>query len=569
MDSESPVESTVQAESGGRKRKVLTRTDKATDRKRTQNRISQQCARERQTAYIRQMESFIDLLRSSTEKDTNDTEYTKLLKAHLKLLDDKRNAEESLFRFRQKLLSVGNMATSAAEDPIFQSLNESPTTNGNSLASEPNAKVSPSISSSSPETSPTIEIGDSALIVDQQPSQPLGTNNISGTHLAQEANLGDIPPWQPDMDIFFRQYTATTQLSHSTIPSPMSFPILGSSWPLPQISFPSASLDTNDVMGSMMGIQHPQVPAFVQITQSSTAGLMVVNNSTIFADQVRSAAKYVMLTSMQSASNYTSTNSPPAYNSELVERLASVAVEVIGALAGLQTYIYGVLEDRLAIPPPFRPTPLQAATPDHPMVIDFINWPSIRDHMILYSASLDLDAMSRDIVLNTVIELPQNQVAVNIYELFFTHILPKVRGGQGEVKDSMLHNPEWVYLTVPPNPTPASLPTILSPTQEALAAEIAEKMGLQLQDLQCPDSVTPQSVNMNGPSRPMANTRSAPCGPQMIMTRALKSFGIDQPSNWKLSKDFARKYYNVDCSLDVSQYQMVSCKAVDFEKTDL
>lgn len=119
MDSESPVESTYPAESRGRKRKASTRTgDQATDRKRTQNRISQQCARERQTAYIRQMESFIDLLRSSTEGDTDDTEYTKLLKAHLKLLDDKRNAEESLFRFRQKLLSVGNMATSAAGKPI-------------------------------------------------------------------------------------------------------------------------------------------------------------------------------------------------------------------------------------------------------------------------------------------------------------------------------------------------------------------------------------------------------------------------------------------------------------------
>lgn len=204
------------------------------------------------------------------------------------------------------------------------------------------------------------------------------------------------------------------------------------------------------------------------------------------------------------------------------------------------------LEDRLAIPVPFRPTPLQAATPDHPMVIDFINWPSIRDHMILYSTSLDLDAMSRDIVLNTVIELPRKQVAVNIYELFFTHILPTIRGGQGEVKDSMLHNPEWIYLTVSPNSTPASVPTP-SPTQEVLAAEIAERMGLHLDNLPSCDSSTPPSVNINTPLR-TANQGTAPCGPQMIMARALKSFGIDEPSNWKLSKEFERKYPNIDCS---------------------
>lgn len=366
--------------------------------------------------------------------------------------------------------------------------------------------------------------------------------------------------------------------------SPLAFPALGPGWPLPQMPFPNTPLGI-DAMGSLGGLGQPQVPAFVQITQSTSESLMVINNSTIFADQVRSAAKHVMFTSMRSPWNYAESNSPPADSPEMVERLASVAVEVIGALAGLQPYIYGVhfskymeyvmrwrisnrLEDRLAIPVPFRPTPLQAATPDHPMVIDFINWPSIRDHMILYSASLDLDAMSRDIVLNTVIELPHKQVAVNIYELFFTHILPTIRGGQGEVKDSMLHNPEWIYLTVSPNSTPASAPTTPSPTQEALAAEIAERMGLHLDNLQHCDSSAPPSVNINTPLR-TANQGTAPCGPQMTMARALMSFGIDKPSNWKLSKEFARKYPNVDCSQDVSQYQMVSCKAVSFANVNL
>lgn len=366
MDSESPVESTFPAESRGRKRKASTRTgDQATDRKRTQNRISQQCARERQTAYIRQMESFIDLLRSSTEGDTDDAEYTKLLKAHLKLLDEKRNAEESLFRFRQKLLSVGNMATSAAgkpiflfpsksriyanfavpEDPIFQSLSESPSAQSNAAPPESNKKASPAASPSTLEAMPTLGIGDSASIIEQPPEYSLGdggTRNISDHPPQEETNLGDIPQWQLDMDTLFRQYTAATQLSHSTIPSQFAFPALGPGWPLPQIPFPNTPLSI-DTMGSLGGLGQPQVPAFVQITQSTSDSLMVINNSTIFADQVRSAAKHVMFTSMRSPWNYAGLNSPPADSPEMVERLASVAVEVIGALAGLQTYIYGVV----------------------------------------------------------------------------------------------------------------------------------------------------------------------------------------------------------------------------------
>lgn len=311
------------------------------------------------------MESFIDLLRSSTEGDADDTEYTKLLKAHLKLLDEKRNAEESLFRFRQKLLSVGNMATSAAgesifpfqsksrifanfavpEDPIFQSLSESPSAQCNPAPPESNKKASPAASPTSLEAMPTLGTGDAVSVIGQPPEYPLGDGGVGDTSdrpPQEETNLGDIPQWQQDMDIFFRQYTAATQLSHPTIPSPLAFPALGPGWPLPQMPFPNTPLGI-DAMGSLGGLGQPQVPAFVQITQSTSESLMVINNSTIFADQVRSAAKHVMFTSMRSPWDYAGSNSPPADSPEMVERLASVAVEVIGALAGLQTYIYGVV----------------------------------------------------------------------------------------------------------------------------------------------------------------------------------------------------------------------------------
>lgn len=192
---------------------------------------------------------------------------------------------------------------------------------------------------------PTLGIGGSASVIGQPPEYSLGDGgirNISDRPSQEETNPGDIPQWQQDMDLLFRQYTAATQLSHSTIPSPFAFPALGPGWPLPQMPFPNMPLSI-DAMGSSGGLGQPQVPAFVQVTQSNSEGLMVINNSTIFADQVRSAAKHVMFTSMRSPWNYAGSNSPPADSPEMVERLASVAVEVIGALAGLQTYIYGVV----------------------------------------------------------------------------------------------------------------------------------------------------------------------------------------------------------------------------------
>ncbi|KAI8187160.1 hypothetical protein K4K51_009340 [Colletotrichum sp. SAR 10_75] len=401
MDTDSTNGSRGQDGPRSRKRGAasLGKSESAAEKKRTQNRISQQCAREKQSAYIRQMESLVAALKTPNDDATEQTKYDELVKAHLKLAEEKQQVEDALFRLRQKLLSVGNLATAAAA---------------------------------------------------------------------------------------------------------------------------------------------------------------IINNSSLFADQVKLAANHVMSKSVSTSQDQMGHPLVMANQARLVSKLASIAVEVIGTLAGLEPYIYGVyfskymesvmrwrisnsVEDRLQIPVPFRPTPLQSATPFHPVVIDFINWPSIRDQMILYSSKLDLDAMSRDIVLNTVVELPGKRVSVNIHDVFFNHILPRVGGGRADGSNSMLHNREWIYLKVPVNPAGGMTYTGFALVQEALAAEMDCRMG---------QTQSPGSTRTHlRPSDEGFASRSAPYGPEMMVADALAAFGIDQPSNWKLSKDFARKYPHIDCSL--------------------
>jgi hypothetical protein len=80
-----------------------------------QNRISQQCLREKQLAHTRQLESFLEIIKSSNdESKNNEDRYSTLLDAHLKLIEEKRQLEDALFRLRKRLLSLSNIASTAA-----------------------------------------------------------------------------------------------------------------------------------------------------------------------------------------------------------------------------------------------------------------------------------------------------------------------------------------------------------------------------------------------------------------------------------------------------------------------
>lgn len=200
-------------------------------------------------------------------------------------------------------------------------------------------------------------------------------------------------------------------------------------------------------------------------------------------------------------------------------------------------------EVRMTIPEPFRPTTLQCKRSTHPVVIDFINWPSIRDQMILLSHKIDLDAMCRDLVLNTVVEAPHRRIAISVHDILFKCVLPRVQGpntvGFGET--SMLFNPKWVYLTV--NSPYTTLSRAASSIEDALAMEIADRFHQR------------STEALGGITRPLHEATAF--GDEMtrgfgglggLLPDMLSSFGIDRVEKWRLSRAFARKYPYMNCS---------------------
>jgi hypothetical protein len=130
------------------------------------------------------------------------------------------------------------------------------------------------------------------------------------------------------------------------------------------------------------------------------------------------------------------------FNDSIVSDVVKLAIDVMCRTNGFAEYIYGVgtnepmeqifrwrlsrsTKNRMAIMEPFRPTPLQFKTTDYPHVIDFINWPAIRDQLIFKLGTYDLDRVIADIVANTVIEIQEMNAAINIHNTFFTRVFSK------------------------------------------------------------------------------------------------------------------------------------------------
>lgn len=98
------------------KRKVDSAPD-GSERKKAQNRISQQCHREKNLAYVRNLENTVQLLQKAagdTIGGSQKDRYATLLEAYLKLMEENRRLEEAMLRLRKRFLSLSNSAAAAA-----------------------------------------------------------------------------------------------------------------------------------------------------------------------------------------------------------------------------------------------------------------------------------------------------------------------------------------------------------------------------------------------------------------------------------------------------------------------
>ncbi|KAF2814000.1 uncharacterized protein BDZ99DRAFT_459748 [Mytilinidion resinicola] len=309
---------------------------------------------------------------------------------------------------------------------------------------------------------------------------------------------------------------------------------------------------------------------------------IAITSAAIFSDKLANACqKYLNqvlgprpIVEMESEENEGDALTPESMNVRVVRQLSATAIYLFGAFSGMEAYIYGVdaapymdrvlrwrlsntVVNRMAVPEPFRPTPLQYSSPEHPLYIDFINWPSIRDQLIIHGHAIDHDEVIKDIVLNTVVEIEHRKIAINIYDIFHNRILSTSSRTSGSRSKSAIVSPDWKFVEVPQ--VDSSFETTTDPVEDALVQELSWRMQFGLNG----SSQTPDGIDrFAGPSDPDGPFEPFPwTNPNFRKNEIATYFGIDRLNHWKLSPAFARKYPVFDCTAVVSQYEMISCAA--------
>ncbi|KAG4274796.1 hypothetical protein FPRO04_09159 [Fusarium proliferatum] len=384
------------------KRKAANALDPS-ERKRAQNRISQQCLREKNITYIRNLEETIELLQKvATGSDPQDR-YSVLLDAHLKLISENRKLEDALLRLRKKLLSFGQAATAAADDEVFDSIFR------RRDAENPEAQQSaPRMDLANHETPPALNPS-----VNNQSFQDI-PEQVTHTDIFKDAS-------------FLLDLSTAGQVQHEALtPSTMQ---------------PGGTF-LDPAMSSLSPRSLLFVPNQLSITSMSIFGSRLLGACRRHLDNLRDAGNH----------------------SDMVENIIKTAVRFSMRCAGLESYAYGVngakyierviswrlgIESRNSVPLPFRPTPLQSKNPTHFWGIDLFNWPEIRDQLVLEAETTDFDELIKDLVLHSVIEPANHSVAVNVLDIFENQVLRR-RQHQKSPQRSYFTDPSWTLFEIGP-----------------------------------------------------------------------------------------------------------------------
>ncbi|KAF5688648.1 hypothetical protein FDENT_4733 [Fusarium denticulatum] len=181
------------------------------------------------------------------------------------------------------------------------------------------------------------------------------------------------------------------------------------------------------------------------------------------------------------------------------------------------------IESKNSVPLPFRPTPLQSKNPTHFWGIDLFNWPEIRDQLVLEAQTTDFDELLKDLVLHSVIEPANHSVAVNVLDIFENQVLRR-RQHQKAPPRSYFTDPTWTLFHIGPE-----IGEWYSSEHDIVEEAIFQELDRQINTAPSPDD------------NPVEESRA---------NDVAKFLGLDDFCEWKLSKDFARKYPKLDCSTD-------------------
>jgi hypothetical protein len=189
------------------------------------------------------------------------------------------------------------------------------------------------------------------------------------------------------------------------------------------------------------------------------------------------------------------------------------------------------LEPKDKVPAPFRPTPLQSRQPTHFWGLDLFNWPELRDQLVLDHELVDLDTLTKDLILNSVVEQPQRGVAVNVLDIFENQILRRDKSGcaQSGTCRNYLTDASWVLFEVGLEMQNV-YGSVADPVEEAIIAELDRRM-------------------LTEEATPRGYSKSLLPSPESYPGTDVAHFlGIDNFLGWKISQEFASKYPFLDCS---------------------
>lgn len=141
-------------------------------------------------------------------------------------------------------------------------------------------------------------------------------------------------------------------------------------------------------------------PAFKQVSAETIQLAQQIEDGCVSYLRKTSASseKTTQAINFDSSAPHTSQRAMDA-RPDLLAEISKVGVYLMVRLGGHASYVYGTganevmekvfrwrccpsVQNRCAIPEPFRPTTLQTMSMNHPSGIDFINWPCIRDQVL-------------------------------------------------------------------------------------------------------------------------------------------------------------------------------------------
>ncbi|KAI9777760.1 MAG: hypothetical protein M1839_008555 [Geoglossum umbratile] len=445
------------------------------DKKRVQNRLSQQCSREKQVSYIKQLERFVEDIRSpEAGLEDPQAQLQHLQKKHLALMKENQKLREASLRMRKKLLSLSCSASLYAEDA----------TGGGALAGDSYVKRDEDISSDSSSLRSPKSDGHTAPIqnfvnrkalpalpefhcvptpnftLDQMYAPNHATTQITqmtNSPATGMGNLATILPAAPLMDDT-PSIAVLTPLTCAAIDSPSPLQSLRTVGPATAggIQPPYASL----VPPSMLDAGHSSAPYYPMPAQ----GYLKTTHTPEYHDALvcaieRTAREVVEKMRFAVFNNVWAEVgvSPRSFSQKQLNEIdqmtladickTSLRIMLKCSILEKYPYMMGTAlltekilrwriqptpENRAAIPEPFHPTTLQQLVIDRPASLDFIHFGDLRDQLIIYMGAYDARSMHGDSIKALVREIPTLGIALPILE--FYHGLVEKTNAQGMVE---------------------------------------------------------------------------------------------------------------------------------------